>query len=186
MPLEPVQSMRTAIRDEPEGLTFLIPARRLWFAMFFIPIWLVGWAAGEVGVGGTLLEESGGELLFTVVWLSFWTAGGVVAILLWLWMLAGRVRVVLADDRLRIRYELFGLGRSREYGLADVRDLRVAPESLNLWSWSAGLRWWGFGGGVVAFDYGPKTVRFGAGIDEAEGKQLVRRILERHPIPRTD
>ena len=37
-------------------------------------------------------------------------------------------------------------------------------------------------GSVVAFDYGAKTVRFGASIDEAEGKIIVDRIKERYGL----
>jgi hypothetical protein len=183
--------MRTTIRDEPEGLTFLIPARRSRYMRVFLPIWLAGWAIGVLAgfLRLALNVVSGSPTPSTlVVWLVVWTVGGLVVALLWLWMLAGRERVVLTTERLRIRYELFGRGFSREFALADVRDLRVSYEPLSWWAASprARLMWWGIGGGTVLFDHGARTVRFGAGVDEAEGELLVRRILERHPIPSAD
>jgi len=37
--------------------------------------------------------------------------------------------------------------------------------------------------GVIAFDYGAKTYRFAAGIDEAEANDLIPKIKERLPSP---
>lgn len=182
MAILPVPGMRTVVTDEPGGLCFAIPARRQWFAMVFLAIWLVGWGCGEVFAIWALF--SGKALsLFLVAWLSIWTFAGGLAALSWLWMVAGRERVTLKADRLVHRYELFGFGRTREYDLSSVRDLRVSPESFNRWNTGGSMRAWGLGGGMVAFDYGARTVRFAAGVDEAEGKMIVERIRERNPIP---
>lgn len=186
---EPDPPMRTTIRDEPEGLTLLIPAPQPAFEMVFHPIWLACWAFGEVAGIAALFFKSGTDLLFTTFWLVGWTMAGAVILLLWRWTLSGQVRVLLAEDRLQIGYELFGHRRTREYQLADVRNLRVVPESTSVWavrSWASRCRRYGFGGGVVAFDHGEETVRFGAWLDEAEGESLVRRMLERHPSLRGD
>jgi hypothetical protein len=36
-------------------------------------------------------------------------------------------------------------------------------------------------GGLLAFDYGSKTIRFGGGIEEAESKQVLSEITTRFP-----
>ncbi len=41
--------------------------------------------------------------------------------------------------------------------------------------------WLGNSVGTLAFDYGAKTFRFGAGIDEAEAKQIVAEIQNKFP-----
>ena len=70
-----------------------------------------------------------------------------------------------------------------EYGLVHVADLRVsAVLSTDPFGWSAGMRFWGLGGGLVAFDYGAKTFRVGAGIDEAEAKRIVDALRARMPV----
>ena len=38
----------------------------------------------------------------------------------------------------------------------------------------------GIGGGLIAFDYGAKTFRFGAGVEEAEAQGIVTRLKSRH------
>ena len=45
---------------------------------------------------------------------------------------------------------------------------------------------WGKGEGVIAFDYGAKTFRFGSGLDEAEAKMILIEIAQRYPhyLPR--
>jgi hypothetical protein len=41
---------------------------------------------------------------------------------------------------------------------------------------------WGTGGSFVAFDYGAKTVRFAASIEEAEASQIVSDLEALHTI----
>jgi len=54
------------------------------------------------------------------------------------------------------------LGRERRYALSDVKDLRCSPlAQLPRSRRSVGL---------IAFDYGAKTIRFAADVDEAEAK----------------
>ena len=42
-----------------------------------------------------------------------------------------------------------------------------------MWSWTATLELYGFGGGSIVFDYEGRTRRFGSKLDEAESRQLV-------------
>jgi len=37
--------------------------------------------------------------------------------------------------------------------------------------------------GAITFDYGAKSVRIGAGLDEAEGRMIVQRIKDRGAVP---
>lgn len=60
-----------------------------------------------------------------------------------------------------------------------MRDLRVGPVGFNPMDFSSSLQLWGIGGGVIAFDYGATTHRFGAGLDEVEAKLAVTAIKKR-------
>jgi hypothetical protein len=82
-----------------------------------------------------------------------------------------------------IRRQIGRWGRSQEFDLTQVRDLRAAGMFFHPWSFKASLFFWGIGGGNIAFDYGAKTYRFGASLEEAEARQLVKTIKERFPIP---
>src|SRR5262249_46979610 len=171
--------MRTSIEERPDGLCLIIPARRQVFQLFFIPVWLVPWA---LGAGLTIRSLRDGSRLEVVllIWLTGWTLGGGWTLFTWLWMLAGQERIVLGPVALTRRYELFGIGRTREYSLANVRRLRVSPEPKEAWRVrersSIPL---GFGHGIIAFDYGAKTIRFGASLDRPEGQMIVSWLKER-------
>jgi hypothetical protein len=50
-----------------------------------------------------------------------------------------------------------------------------------MFSFGGNMAWYGFLPGSIAFDYGARTIRFAAGLDEAEARALVERINERFP-----
>ena len=178
---------RATITDTPEGLVVSTPVRKHWFIILFLPAWLVGWVFGEVTVGSKLLdlESSPGEpVLFLVAWLIMWTLGGLLVIAALFWSLFGMERVAVTGGSITIRREVVGIGFSREYDLGHATNLRVAPDSFNMFDPRAGLRFWGVGGGPIAFDYGSSTVRFANGLDEAEASRIVARISSRHPALR--
>ena len=66
-----------------------------------------------------------------------------------------------------------------------MRDLRIGQIGFDPVNVSSSLQLWGVGGGVLAFDYGARTYRFGAGLDEAEAKQVVIAIKQRYRISET-
>jgi hypothetical protein len=47
---------------------------------------------------------------------------------------------------------------------------------------TSALQLWGIGGGVIAFESGGKTRRFGTGLDEAEAKQVLESLKRRFKI----
>lgn len=171
---------RSRVQEGPEGLEVVVPAKRNVFGMLFLLAWLGAWAFGEVGALNQLAYGAHGVKPFMLFWLAGWTIGGGFAAFAWLWMLAGRERILLRPRTLAIRHEVFGVGRTREYDLAHVRNLRVSPAAYDPYGWGAGARSWGLGGGPVAFDYGAKTVRLVASVEEPEAAQIVRELNARH------
>ena len=179
MRVEPTKP-RWRAEEGPGSLRFVIPAKRNWFIVLFLSFWLCGWAFGEFMVPTHFFDKSrgAGVDLFMVAWLGAWTLGGVFAIYVWLWNLMGREIVVVTGPALEIRRAVNNIGHTREFDVAHIRGLRVANQSWNPWDLSSGLRFWGVGGGAIAFDYGAKTYRFGGGLDEAEAKQILARITQ--------
>lgn len=179
------RASRYAIRDDFATLRITIPARRNWFTVLFLGFWLTGWAAGEIIVGGMLVRGVlamlrgqapdfgvGAGMLFMLIWLAFWTFGGAFALVTWLWNLAGKETVLIDGEALTIYKTVLGLGPAKRYDAAYVDRLRVAEESGDSQGpWSGGL----------AFDYGGKTVRFGAGLTPAEARDVLARIADRFP-----
>ena len=116
-----------------------------------------------------------------LAWFGVWTVGGLLAIYAWLWQVLGKEIVIVHGQTFTIRRDLEGFGFEKEYDLLQMRNLRLEQVGFNPIDFSSSLQLWGIGGGVVAFDYGARTYRFGAGLDEAEAKQAMTAIKKRLP-----
>jgi hypothetical protein len=77
-----------------------------------------------------------------------------------------------------------GLGFPREYSAEHIKALRISTNmnANDIFGWSRAGRFYGLGGGFIAFDYGSKTINIGSGIDEAEAKQILAEITQRFPL----
>lgn len=176
---------RITIVDTSQGLRIVMPCRRSWFVILFLGFWICGWAVGEVTVSRQFLQGDAppdGEV-FMLTWLGVWTIGGLFAIYAWLWQMVGKEILTVQGQKFRTRRDIAGVGFDKDYDLVQMRDLRMQLSGFSPIDLSSSLQLWGVGGGVIAFDYGARTYRFGAGLDEAEAKQVVTAIKQRYRIP---
>ena len=172
---------RITITDTSQGLRIIMPCRRSWFVICLLGLWICGWAVAEVMVAIQLLNGDAppeGEF-FMLAWFGVWTVGGVLAIYACLWQVLGKEIVTVHGQTFRIRRDIGGFGFDKEYGLLQMRDLRVGQVRFNPLEFSSSLQLWGVGGGVMAFEHGARTYRFGTGLDEVEAKQAVTAIKKR-------
>lgn len=175
---------RATTAETSSGLEIVVPAKKNWIIILFLGLWLCGWAMGVVVVATQFLSHDmpSEASVFLTVWLVGWTLGGAFALLVCCWSLAGKERMLLSSDRITLKREIFGWGRTREYELVHVRSLRASQSPYNPADFRSGFRFWGIGGGSIAFNHGSKTIRFAAGLDEAEAQSLVTRLLDRGNI----
>ena len=181
--IHPHQS-RISITDTSQGLRIVIPYSRSWFVIFFLGFWICGWAVAEYMVSSQFLKGDAppeGEL-FMLAWFGVWTIGGLVAIYALLWQVMGKEIVTVYGQMFRTRHDIGGFGFNKDYDLVQMRDLRTTPVGFNPLDLSSSLQLWGIGGGVIAFDYGARTIRFGAGLEEGEAKEIVTAIKQRYRI----
>jgi hypothetical protein len=181
MKIEPVSGGRATIRDTGRLLEVIIPARRRIFLAIVLVLWLCGWAVGESMVLRQVISARTLRVppAFLFAWLALWTLGGAFALFTLVWTMFGRERVTVTEQYLDLRREALMFGRGRRYDLSNVKDLRVRPaQSATVWL-AGGGQFQSFGGGLIAFDYGARTVRFGASLDEAEAKQIVAQLTAR-------
>lgn len=172
---------RHTATEQGDGLAISIPSKRNILTVGFLTLWLCGWLAGEIMVPITLItnaKKEPGEAAFILVWLSFWTVGGAFAIYIWLWQVKGYEVITVSPSALCIKREIFGYGHIKHYDATEIRQLRMAPLAYNPLTFRG---FWGVGEGSIAFDYGCKTVRFGAGVDEAEARIILETIINRLP-----
>lgn len=184
MHVVPVPGRRSTVEDTPDGLQIVIPTKKNWFLILFLGLWLCGWLFAEIAAPTAFLSEetSAPPAIFVILWLGGWTVAGCIAIYLWLWTLVGKEIIVVGDAHLTIKRDVFGYGRLKRYESSSVQDFRLSPPQFNSWDFQSGLRFWGIGGGLIAFDYGSSTIRFGNGIEEAEASTILDEIAGRLPI----
>jgi len=167
------------------GTRVCIPPRRNWFSMLFLCVWLLGWAAGELGVLAVLLRF--GPLaetvlptpvkLFLGVWLSVWTLGGLTALWSLLNMLAANEEIRVQNGVLEHFWGLGRWGKTRVYPLHQITGLR------------ADRQWPPVQGGFTRkklsqaglnFVFENRVVELGRGLSEDEGRQLLAELQRRH------
>ncbi len=160
---------RSTISEDVEGLRVSIPAQRSWTILFMLG-WLGAWTVGGFAAGTSLFHHFN---FFIFFWMLAWAFGEVFVGYTVLYAIGGR-QIVLANlDALTIKTEIFGLGPARSYLASEMKNLRYEPPAIV----NRGQRASG-----IAFDYGAKTVMFGAGLDEKEATDLVARIRQRCPV----
>src|SRR5580658_421566 len=151
---------RSTVSEDVEGLRISIPAQRSWAILFMLG-WLGAWTAGGIAAGTSLFR------------MLAWAFGEVLVGYTVLYAIGGRQIVLSKFDALTIKTEIFGLGSAKAYLVGEMRNLRFQPPAIV----GRGQRASG-----IAFDYGSKTVMFGAGLDEKEATDLVARIRQRCPV----
>ena len=159
---------RARIDELPDGVHVRIAPKRPLFIGGFLAVWLALWTAGGVS------SLNDGDATF----IPFWIVGTLFAVSVLAWMALGREEVDATASGLVLRQRLGPLKRERRFRPEKVEELRASPQSWNPWSFSGGMQLYGIGGGTVAFDYGMRTHRFGASLDEAEAKVVARRVTE--------
>ncbi len=170
--------------EQSDGLAIRIPSKRNIFIVGFLTFWLCGWLVGEImaPIGFfAAARKDPGTAAFLLFWLCGWTVGGAFAIFIWLWQVKGCEVVLISPTALSIKREVFGYGPNKQYDVSEIRQLRVSPLTFNPFDFRSSMTFWSIGGGALAFDYGFKTYRFGAGVDEAEARIILQTITARLP-----
>lgn len=175
----PVESFRSRIESIAGGLSIVMPARRSLVVTAVIGAWLVFWALSLLGrLPSSHLQGPRPPAAFLVIG----CIAAVFAVAALLWTLVGQERVTIDTDTFAIRREVFGIGLARRYALSSVRALRVVDDAITNTTFGVGRGDpFGLRSGSLAFDYGAKTIRFGSGVDPAEAKNILSRVIAAKP-----
>jgi hypothetical protein len=180
-----LQGPRYTLEHTADGIQTVIPSRKNWFLILFFSVWLCGWFVGEsTAIAQLLGHPFSGKAQpagFLGIWLLFWTFGGIAVFATLIWQFAGREMIALSSMTLTHRVEAFGLGRTRTYRASEIHELRASINAFSGYGRSgrAGMPFGVGGAGSLVFDYGARTIRMAAGLDEAEARMLVKEFSTR-------
>ncbi len=181
--IEPTLS-RTTICEDGDALKITIPSGRQWFATYFSSFGFLIMSVMSFGeLFEIILHENTTETWINILFLIISSVGTVVLGYTLIWRLAGREILTVGPDLMALRRYPTLFWRTKVFRADKVRGLRATFFFLVFSPWQE-IKFsdlWGINIGPIAFDYGAKTYRFGAGIDEAEAKQIVSLIKSRFP-----
>ena len=92
--------MRSEVNDGPHGLAFTIPTRRHWLLIVPLAMWLALWSLGLVfNLVGMLVARS-------IMPLLMWFVFGLPFLVVCVWLLVGKEKVVLRGSTLTHRLRM--------------------------------------------------------------------------------
>ena len=86
--------------------------------------------------------------------------------------MAGEEIITVDKEALKLGRQIFGLGPIRSYQIAEIKHMTVSPTG-DKDPWETIREHKLIRSGLIQFDYGLKTIRFGGEFDLAEARQLV-------------
>lgn len=96
----------------------------------------------------------------------------------------GKEVVKVSSQVMSISFQIFGLekiSKYSSYSLDSIKNLRVSIPQKAKFAPLESIKILLGKNGIIAFEYGEKTFRFGLEIDEAEATQMIHTIKERLP-----
>jgi hypothetical protein len=178
----PPEPSRVAVHREPGAVRAVARAPRNPGFAAFLAVWLVTWAAGEAYAVEALVagDLPDGLRAFVVLWLAAWSYGGARALAQLAWLAAGREELRLDERSLTVRQVAGPFRGTREYELAAVRNVREDASLAGAVARAFSMSYPGRVG-VIAFDYGARTVRVGAGLEGEDVGKVLGLLRERTP-----
>ena len=176
-----MNSERLEINQYEAGIEVIVPAKKSGFISGFLVLWMLAWSYGELSIIGRLIHGNDQFAdAFMMIWSCAWSLGGFVAVLLWLWNLKGREIILISNTEIRRYREFVLFSRSELYECRHVNNLRVNEIDLSSPDMVRGPEFWGLSGGMISFDYGEGTGKFGLGIGDEEANRIVEVVKSRY------
>jgi hypothetical protein len=195
MPITP-PAPRHIVEKSISSVRVTLPSKKSIIHILWFCLWLFGWgymvygflyfagmmyqavelgktATPEIQMGSGFIIFGGFFLIIFLVLLAM----GAVAIYAFLWLIAGKEVIEAETKVLKVSRQIFAWKRTREYSASAIKDLRPTTKESGFAPTRSIQKLLGLNG-VIAFDYGAKTFRFGLEVDEAEAKQIIVAIKE--------
>lgn len=184
------------IKNLGESQQFIIPGRKIWYVIATTGFGAMIWTAGSViltfflpAMFNSIFNLAGAEevgvlqLIIAGVILAtllFWAFLGVFIVRMFLWHIGGMEIIEVTPQSIRVRRQIFNVGRSSIYPAKRIRNLRFAPPSKAPDLPGSAVDPYGISLTIdrLAFEYETKTIWFARGLDGAEAKHLLDTIKQ--------
>lgn len=178
---------RHKVQQLSGGVQIVLPSKKNYFAIIWYVLGLAMWTyitGSAVYITSLLLigldNDNGAWIFieFLTFILLFLISLGAYVIYSLLWQFTGREIIIVENSVLRISRQIFNWNKFLEYSTQDISNLRANNPQPVLFAQTKIFRNISGQNGMIAFDHGTKTVRFGFEIEEAEAKQIISVLQE--------
>ena len=166
------------VTRESGGLRINVPVKSERYRTLLNFVWLLVWAAGEVGIVVLILAGLNVPFPLAGLFLAAFTVAGGVVLWHWLWGAGGRESFLVARDALEARREIWGIGRSRRFDLEKTRSVKATRLKYRVIYPSWGRMFVGHGEGEIVIDCAGRTYAYGKGLELAEAGGVVDLLEE--------
>ena len=168
-PANPDTGMRRiVIRETEDGLALHRPASRSFPQILFLLVWLSFWAMGEAFALREIVRTPLVVVAFLFVWLTLWTLGGLVVAGIVLWQLFGNERLFIVRGAVTREINIGPLRFRRDWLPGEAGDFAIVNSGTP-------------GKDAIAFRTGGATRRFGTGIHRTGLEQALAAIARHMP-----
>ena len=181
MPVKPL-APRYTIEDLGETLVVSIPSLKMWPFILLFSFWSFWWIGLEVVFLIALFTAKESSRINALIIIAIWTVAGAFLLYNLFWQVFGKEEIQVTALSIMISHVVLGYKRSKEFLAENIRDLglaRVSMRDLLYRRWPFPLL--GSDAGSISFDYGARTYRFAASLDDAEAKQLIAAVQQKYP-----
>lgn len=150
------------------------------FGLAFPVVWLVFWTFGGIAAIGALLDEPNwGGRAFLLLWLCGWAVGEVLIPAMIVWQLFGREQLIVSPQAIEFRRSVGRFSLAKRYPAPLVGHVAAVPVPTDEDEPDTDKF-------CLQISYRGEKVRIGAAFDKREAEELARLVDDRvHPRPRS-
>lgn len=175
------QTSKVNLNNLSEGIEIQITKKMDILPVLFLGCWSAAWAVGEFSVLEILLDKPFAlSKLPLYIWFAIWSVVGFYVIILWLWHLNGKEFIRIDEQNLNHQRSFTVFSRSQNYAVNNISKLSVGTKNSSMFKLNSGIRYWGLSGGLVEFNYGHHSYRFGSDLSKAQANSIVEQIKARY------
>jgi hypothetical protein len=125
MPIAPPPSPGPRIQELGETLVVTFRPRRPWGELLFLGFWLTFWTFGGIAALLSLAGADWGGRVFLLFWLCGWAVGEAFAASWIAWKLAGREFLSLTPNQLEVRKQVGRFASTRRLHALSIEDVQA-------------------------------------------------------------
>ena len=171
------QGNRISILNKENSLSVVIFSNRNRLKNILMLLWILTFTiCGLMAIPEYTHAQDRDRKIFWLVFLSFWIYFELVVLKAFLWRLKGKEKVLLSQDVVRLKREVFGVERFKEYRVDQITNWKLIEPNASSLVNSYENAYWFIGGERISFDYYGREIRIGIQLANEEANELLAKI----------